>query len=285
MPPSCTSVHSGTRKCSKIAPRKRRGFSKLTIEIRPPRFKKKLWFGTWQEDEISRAKDAINFYMETNLPYILSDSPQIFTQHPLGIEYRQLKPSCEEFIQVGQKEVRASVYFARRVKEVIKAVTRGNKRKAQPSKKLLKSKLSAPDNTLSLQEDTQNIYEPVKSCSSGSTSSSVMPSTSASTSSSMPCAPGDVWYGASCSEAHSELTPVQPYFVPPSEILTYEGEIPMESESELYNLCGWGDQSLDGISFLSSPSGAASGEGESGMVDYNNFPEFLWSYMGTRSDC
>lgn len=281
MPP----IQSRTPKSSKIAPRKRRGFTKLTIEIRPPRFKKKLWFGTWQEEEIARAMDAINYYMGSNEPFNLPDSPLIFAEYPLGIEYRELKPSCEEFIQVGQKKVRASVYFARRVKEVIKAVTRGNK-KAQPLKKPLKSKLVDVSESLeSLRlEATQRIYE---SCSSGSPSSTIVPCPSGSTSSSaVPCASGSqfssgddmVWYGTS-SEANSGLAPVQPSYLPTSEVLPYEGEIPIESE--LFTLCDWGEEgfSLEGITFSSSPSVPAPGEtgGESEMIENNGFTGYLWS--------
>ncbi|KAG0618885.1 hypothetical protein M758_4G098600 [Ceratodon purpureus] len=287
VPQSCTSVQSRTPKSSKIAPRKRRGFTKLTIEIRPPRFKKKLWFGTWQEEEIARAKDAINYYMGSNEPFILPDSPLIFAQHPLGIEYRELKPSCEEFVQVGQKQVRASVYFARRVKEVIKAVTRG-KKKAHPPKKPLKPKPGAFEKILESQqiEVTQRIHEPPVSFSSGSPSSMIVPCPSGSTSSSvMPCASGSqlstgddmVWYGAS-SEVHSGLAVVQPSYLPHSEMLPYEGEIPFEPE--LFSLiCDWGEEgfSLEGITFSNSPPDvAASGEGEdeSGMIEDSGF---LWS--------
>jgi hypothetical protein len=268
VPPSCTSVHAGTRKGSRIAPRKRRGFSKLTIEIRPPKFKKKLWFGTWQEEEIDRARDAINYYMGSNEPYVLADSPLIFAQRPLGIEYRDLKPACEEFVEVGQRRVRASVYFARRVKEVIKSVTRGGKKKAQPLKKPLKSTL---------------VSEPLMSCSSGSPSSTVAPCASGSTSSSiMPCASGSqfssaddmVWYGAS-SEANSELAS----FLPPYG--SYEGDS-LPIESDLFSLCNWSEEvfPLEEVTrFSSFPSFAASGEGEgeSALMEDNSFTGFFWS--------
>ncbi|KAG0579444.1 hypothetical protein KC19_4G099300 [Ceratodon purpureus] len=226
VPLSCTSVQSRTPKSSKIAPRKRRGFTKLTLEIRPPRFtleiqpprfKKKLWFGTWQEEEMTRAKDAINYYMGSNEPFILPDSPLIFAQHPLGIEYRELKPSCEEFVHIGQKQVRASVYFARQVKEVIKAVTRG-KKKAQPSKKPLITSL------------TQSV-------------------TRGNTWYGMVHRLDMVWYGAS-SAARSRLAVVQPSYLPHSEMLPYQGEISIEPE--LFSLiCDWGEEgfSLEGITF------------------------------------
>lgn len=228
--------------------------------------------------------------MGNNEPYLLPDSPVLFAQHPLGIKYRELQPSCEDFIQVGQKQVRASVYFARRVKEAVKSITRGKKLKPQPTRKSsLKSKLVGKREP-SQQEQTHVTHEPsiMSACSSRSASSTLIPCEvqSGSTSSSlMPCASGSqlssvedmVWYGAS-SEEKSELALVQPSFLPPSEMLRYEEEIPIESE--LFRLCDWDEEmfGLEGdVTFSSSPPGAGEGEGESGMIVDNAFTAFLWS--------
>jgi len=113
-----------------IQPRRRAGFKKLTLEIRPPSFKKKLWFGTYEPEEVERAKDAINYYMGNNLPYHYSDSPLIFAEIPLkGIPFKDLQPSCEQFIHVGNAKMRASAFFARQVKEAIHSVT-GRRKKS-----------------------------------------------------------------------------------------------------------------------------------------------------------
>nr|PNR44144.1 hypothetical protein PHYPA_016528 [Physcomitrium patens] len=127
------------RKCAKIQPRMRPGFTKHTIEVRPPGFKKKLWFGTYEERELDRAIDAINFYMENEEPYKFPDSPQIFSSIPLDIRYKDLLPSCEEFVFVGEKRVRKSAQFAKLVKAAINRVT--GKQKAKRSKKFKKPKL------------------------------------------------------------------------------------------------------------------------------------------------
>lgn len=190
---------AGKKSGLKIAPRRRVGFKKLTIEIRPPKFKRKLWFGTYEPEDVDRAKDAINYYMGSNLPYHFSDSPSIFAQHRLSIEYRELHPSCEQFRQVGEKWMRETAVFARQVKEVIQKVTgkkRGQQRRPRSAGKNAAKKESTP--------------EPVASCASGVTSlpcASDYASGMASeeTSNVAVAAATATTYGASSSEVNSEL--------------------------------------------------------------------------------
>jgi hypothetical protein len=182
----------------KIVPRRRPGFKKLTIEIRPPKFKKKLWFGTYEPEYVDRAKDAINYYMGSNLPYNLSDSPSIFAQHGISIQYRELLPSCEQFRESGEKKMRATTFFAREVKRVIQKVTgkkRGQQRRQRSTGKNVVKKDSTP--------------EPVASCASGVTSlpcaSDCASAMAWEETSNVAVAAATTTYGASSSEANSEL--------------------------------------------------------------------------------
>ena len=128
--PTVTKSPSKNRK--KIEPRLRLGFKKLTLEIRPRQFKKKLWFGTYTPDEIDRALDAVNFYTNYGQPYKFPDSPEIFAQKPLkGIKFEDLLPSCDQYIQVGDEPELTYLYFARQVKEVIHSVMGKQKKSAQ----------------------------------------------------------------------------------------------------------------------------------------------------------
>lgn len=218
---------------SKIAPRRRRGFKKLTIELRPPKFKKKLWFGTYEPEDVDRATDAINYYMGRGEPYILADSPLLFAQYKLGIEYRELRQSCEQFVQVGEKQMRESAYFARRVKEVIKTVT-GKKKGQQRRQKKGAKKETTP--------------EPVMSCTSGLTSASV----------DMVCQETSN-VAAAASEANSELATN-------FEMLTCQAEVPADDEfnwdmDTFPQLSEWWDP------FLSSESSPA----VDGMMEDNGF--------------
>jgi len=243
----------------KIAPRQRRNFKKLTIEIRPPKFKKKLWFGTYEPEDVDRAEDAINFYMGYNNPYKFPDSPLIFAQHKLGIEYRELQPSCEQFIKVGGKKIRKSAFFARSVKEVIQRVT-GKKKKGQQRRQQVTGKNGAKK---------EASPEPVLSCASGVTS---LPCAS-------DCASAMVWddtpnaaaaavYGASPSEANSELATT--VHLPPCQ-----GEIPFESQQAEYLDLDLVDPDLwlDFPDELNPPV-----QGEFGMMEDNGSFSFpLWN--------
>lgn len=128
--PLAPGLGSPTKKRKKIEPRLRQGFKKFTLEIRPERFKKKLWFGTYSADEIDRAQDAVNFYMGCNQPYTYADSPRIFALKPLkGIKFTDLHPNCEDEVEVdGHFELKYK-YFARQVRDVIHAVM-GKQKKA-----------------------------------------------------------------------------------------------------------------------------------------------------------
>lgn len=260
-------VNTGKKGGLKIVPRRRPGFKKLTIEIRPPKFKKKLWFGTYELEDVDRAKDAINFYMRSNLPYYLQDSPAIFAQHRLRIDYRELLPSCEQFLQVEQKQMRATAFFAREVKRVIQTVT-GKKRGQQRRPR------STGKNIVIKKEPTP---EPVVSCASGVTS---LPCTS-------DCASATAWeetsnvavaaaatttYGASSSEANSELAitgnpPCCEVFTSPFEFQEDES-FNLDMETYLPD-CNWWNL-LDGSSL--------DVEGEPGMMEDNgSFPcYFRW---------
>lgn len=231
---------TGKRGGLKIAPRRRPGFRKLTIEIRPPKFKRKLWFGTYEHGDIDRARDAINYYMGVNAPYHLADSPSIFARYKLGIEYNELHPSCDQFVPVGKKPMRASVFFARQVKEVIQNVT--GKRKGQQRRPRVAGKKGA--------KKEPSTPEPVLSCASGVTS---LPCAS-------DCASAMAWddvaaaeaeeeaeareagevaevaaaaCGASSPNANSELAST--VHQPPIEIFTIPGEIPFESQQFSFN--------------------------------------------------
>jgi hypothetical protein len=185
--PSSEPAATPRRAGAKIAPRQRRDFKKLTFEIRPPKFKKKLWFGTYDPEDVARAADAINFYMTIGEPYNYPDSPRIFAAHKLAIEYHQLRPSCEDFVKVGEKKMRTSAYFARQVKDAIKAVTgkkKGQQRRQRAGKNVRKEATPEPV---------------VSQCASGVTSSSV----------DMVWETSDVAAAAS-SEAHSALATVPP---------------------------------------------------------------------------
>lgn len=214
---------------AKIAPRQRKDFKKLTFEIRPPKFKKKLWFGTYDPEDVARAADAINFYMKKGEPYNYPDSPRIFAAHKLAIEYHQLRPTCEDFVKVGEKKMRTSAYFARQVKEAIKAVT--GKKKGQQRRQRAKNvpKEATP--------------EPVASCASGVTSSSV----------DMVWGTSDATLAAS-SEANSSLATV-----PPSR----------SSLDEIYNM------DLDSVGFEWLDP-LFTQEGESGATLDDSFTSDSW---------
>lgn len=127
-----TVTKSPSKNRKKIEPRLRLGFKKLTLEIRPRQFKKKLWFGTYTPDEIDRAMDAVNYYTNYGQPYKYPDSPEIFAQKPLkGIKFEDLLPSCDQYIQVGDEPELTYLYFARQVKEVIHSVMGKRKKSAQ----------------------------------------------------------------------------------------------------------------------------------------------------------
>lgn len=193
-----------SRKRKKIVPRLRTGWKKPTIEIRPSRFKKKLWFGTYTEEEIERAEDAVNYYMGYNLPYNYPDSQQIFAEKPLELKFEDLMPSCDQTIEVDGEEELAYKYFARQVKEVIHSVT-GKQKKTQK-----KNKYKASEKIESLLQEAPprlNVYDPIVRSAPGST-----------TSSGTRCAacPGP--------EANSGFAASHPMFLLPARMSTQEDE-------------------------------------------------------------
>jgi len=248
---------SQPRKRKKIEPRHRQGFKKLTIEIRPQRFKKKLWFGTYTTEEIDRARDAVNYYMGCNQPYTYPDSPLIFASRPLkGIKFEDLHPSCEDWVQVGDGQLELKYkYFARQVKDVIHSVTGKQKKSGSSVPKRNKYKVSESPQKSGLRDPT-------------------MPSGAGSTTSS---GTEDRQLARDPSpEANSELSATHPSFLPVSaEMLTYEEMY----VSELLRSSA-GKDDVMGYSLEEMFSLTPFGYGEGSTIEEDDFPsEILWAFQ------
>lgn len=106
--------------------RHRQGHKNPTLEIRPPRFKKKLWFGTYKHaGDVLRARDAALYYMGFPNDLFFDDSKERFSKLHLGIQFRELDTECTSIVNVGGKTVKKHTYFAKEVKRVIKMVLLG----------------------------------------------------------------------------------------------------------------------------------------------------------------
>ena len=115
-----------------IGIRHRQGHKNPTLEIRPPRFKKKLWFGTYKQPrDVLRARDAALFYMGFLNDLVFPDSQARFSKLNLGIQFGDLDPECTSIVNIGGKNVKKHTYFAKEVKRVIRIVLSG-KDKSSP---------------------------------------------------------------------------------------------------------------------------------------------------------
>lgn len=103
--------------------RHRQGHKNPTLEIRPPRFKKKLWFGTYkQPGDVLIARDAALYYMGFLNDLKFPDSQARFSKLHLGIQFGDLDPECTAVVNVGGKNVKKHTYFAKEVKRVVRIV-------------------------------------------------------------------------------------------------------------------------------------------------------------------
>lgn len=117
----------------KLQPRLRVGHKKKNIEIRPPRFKSKLWFGSYSDEELNLALDAVNYYTGSNLPFHYPESRLIFAARPLeGIKFEDVDPACDQYVQVGDEHELKYKNFAHQVKKVIHSVL--GKQKKNPKR-------------------------------------------------------------------------------------------------------------------------------------------------------
>lgn len=256
---------SQSRKRKKIEPRHRVGFKKPTLEWRPPKFKRKLWFGTYADDEIDRARDAVNYYLGRNEPYILPDSLGIFAGRPLkGIKFEDLLPSCDLYIE-GE---RADKSFGRQVKDVIHSVLGRQKKSTQKKKTPQKTckesrKLQVPLKDASRRQD---ICDPI-----------VFPAPGSTTSSDTQC--------VSCTslEANSNLAGSVPTFLPPARTFPQEDE----EISELLKCTS--QMHLDGLQsnpwvfpldemFVFPSAIPTSGYGEGSTTEENSYWTDLWAF-------
>ena len=115
-----------------IGIRHRQGHKNPTLEIRPPRFKKKLWFGTYKQPrDVLRARDAALYYMGFPNDLVFPDSQARFSKLHLGIQFGDLDPECTSIVNVEGKPLKKHTYFAKEVKRVIKIVLAG-KDKSSP---------------------------------------------------------------------------------------------------------------------------------------------------------
>jgi hypothetical protein len=263
----CESEPAGTgsqpRKRKEIKPRLRSGFKKLTLEVRPTKFKKKLWFGTYTADELSRAQDAVNYYMGYNQKYTHPDSPLIFESKPLkGIKFEDLQPSCEDWILLsdGKQELKHK-YFARQVKDVIHSITGKQKKSASSLSKRNKCKGSRSP------PPKPGLCDPIMPSGAGSTNSSGTQEHQLS------------WDPSP--EEDSELSALYPSFLPPpAEMITYEDdmqflELLRSSASPLYQRDDIMGYSLKEM--FKYPTFAC---GESSSMDEEDFPsENLWDFQ------
>jgi len=102
-----------TALCSKgIAFRKPRGY---TVEIRPPKFKRKIWMGTYKRETDARiARDLFTYYTEsetTPQDFNFECSPKVFDDlKKLDTPFESLHPSCTDdaHLKFGQ-ELRKNV--------------------------------------------------------------------------------------------------------------------------------------------------------------------------------
>lgn len=245
---------SQLRKHKKIEPRLRQGFKNLTLEIRPRRFKKKLWFGTYTTEEIDRARDAVNYYMGCNQPYTHPDSPLIFASKPLkGIRFEDLQPSCDDFVQVGDVQELKYKYFARQVKEVIHSVTGKQKKSSGPSTKRKNRRVS--------QSGELGICDPPMPSETGSTPASSTQE-----------------HQVARDPTDSQLFEMHPSCLPPAEMLTYDEhmqfyELLRTSNNEREEMF-----SLEAM-FTFTSVVAPSGSGESSTMEEEDFPSNLWSFQ------
>ncbi len=98
----------------------RSGSQKHTVEVRPSKFKKKLWGGTYTTMEMAlRVRDALKFYTGcVKLRYHFPDSYAFFaSRSPLSISFKDLDPLCEKKILVGKKLVLVHSHFSKLVRE------------------------------------------------------------------------------------------------------------------------------------------------------------------------
>lgn len=252
---------SHTRKRKRIEPRLRPGFKKFTLELRPTKFKKKLWFGTYTATELSRAQDAVNYYMGCNEKYKHPDSPLLFESKPLkGIKFEDLQPSCDDYIILsdGTQELKYK-YFARQVKDVIHSITGKQKKSAR---------------ALSQRNKCKGSQSPRPSTEPG-LCDPVMPSGARSATSSGTQEHQPAWDRSP--EVDSELSTMYPSFLPlPTDILTPEEDMQfselLRSGTQRDDIMGYTLEEL----FAYPPF--AYGEGIS--MDEEDFPsEILWTFQ------
>ncbi|KAG0570687.1 hypothetical protein KC19_6G180700 [Ceratodon purpureus] len=95
----------------------RENLGKYVVEYRPPRFKWKLWMGTYRTvEEARRACDCARFYAgQNNDGYYYRDSPALFGE---------LGPLAQPFTSVSKdvKDKAFNVQLKKRAKQVIKKV-------------------------------------------------------------------------------------------------------------------------------------------------------------------
>lgn len=253
-------TESQQRKRKTIEPRLRSGFKNFTLEVRPTKFKKKLWFGTYTADELSRAKDAVNYYMGYNLKYTHPDSPLIFESKPLkGIKFEDLQPSCDDCITLddGKQEL-GYKYFARQVKEVIHSVTGKQKKSAAGSlskRNKCKGSRSPPPKP--------GLCDPI-----------MMPSGAGSTTSSGTREHQLAWDRSP--EENSQLSAMYPSVLPPPvEMLTYEED--MKFSEQLRS--GAQRDDIMGYSLEEMFTYPLSSNGESSSMDEDFLSEILWTFQ------
>jgi len=259
----CETEPAGTgslpRKRKNIEGRLRSGFKKFTLELRPTRFKKKLWFGTYTADELRRAQDAVNFYMGCNQKYTYPDSPLLFESKPLKIKFEDLQPSCDDYILLGDgKQELKYKYFARQVKEVIHSITGKQKKSASslPKRSKCKGSQSPPPKP--------GLRDPI------------MPSGAGSTTSSGTQEHQLAWDRSP--EEDSELSATYPSFLPtPPETATYEEDMQifelLRSGAQRDDIMGYALEEM----FKPCPP-LAYGEGNS--MDEEDFTsEILWNFQ------
>ncbi|KAG0590557.1 hypothetical protein M758_1G098600 [Ceratodon purpureus] len=277
-------TRSPSRKRKKIEPRKREGFKNLTLEWRPPKFKAKIWFGTYSKDEIERARDAVNYYLGRNEAYFLDDSPRIFAERPLmGIRFEDLLPSCDQVIDkqilrerslMGIKfedflpscdqvmdTLPAYVIYGRQVKEVIHSVLGKQKKSAERKSKCKESQFLLKEAPQKL-----HIYDPIVPSASGSPTSSVSQREDCDHS----------------SEANSQLSSSYPMVLPPPSFTQDDEELTAlllsTTQIHLDELPHnhWGDGQLSLNEMFALPT---SGDGESSTMEDIGYSTALWDYF------